>query len=54
MTKHPVTYILRTIAKLPFVYLGEEFAGWGKPGGNSLHCEQIQVLAEFSALKILG
>ena len=54
MTKHPVTYLFRTLAKVPFVFPGEEFAGWGKPGGSFLHCEQIQVFAEFSPLKILG
>ena len=44
---------VQTFEKLSFADPGEGFAGWGKPGGNSLHCKQIQVFVEFSALKIL-
>ena len=47
MNKHLVWYLIcETLTKLSF--LGEEFAGWGKPGGYSLHREQVQVLGEFS------
>ena len=42
MNKHLGCYLICvTLPKSPFVDPGEEFAGWGKPGGYSLHCGQI-------------
>ena len=44
--------ICENVGKIVIFGPGEEFAGWGKPGGYSLHCEQVQVFAEFSKLNL--